>query len=562
MSKFKIATIFLSFILISACGGKSPKEETPTTNTLNAPFVWEAANVYFLLTDRFNNGNPDNDLNFGRTKETGKLRGFMGGDIKGITDKIKDGYFNRLGINAIWFSPVFEQIHDAVNEGTGNTYAFHGYWIRDWTSLEPNFGTAEDLAELIKTAHANGIRIIMDVVINHTGPVTEKDPVWPKDWVRTGPPCSYKDYNTTIKCTLVKNLPDIKTESKENVELPKQLLEKWKKEGRYDKELKELDDFFELTGYPRAPRYYIIKWLVDLIKKYGVDGYRVDTAKHTEESVWADLYKEAVKAFALWKKNNPQKVMDDNDFFMVGEVYGYGISSKQFYHFSDRGVNYFENGFKSLINFEFKYDAKNSYEEIFSKYSAILNGDLKGKTVMNYLSSHDDGSPFDKNREKTLESGTKLLLCPGQSQVYYGDETSRPLNIEGTEGDASLRSFMNWDDLDPKAGLIELSASQTLGHWQKLGKFRQEHPAVGAGIHKMISEKPYFFTRSYHSGNFKDVVLVGLDLDAGVKELSVQGIFAEGTVLKDYYSGKSIKVTDGKISLETDFDIVLIAEGE
>jgi alpha-amylase len=79
-------------------------------------------------------------------------------------------------------------------------------------------------------------------------------------------------------------------------------------------------------------------------------------------------------------------------------------------------VNYFENGFNSMINFEFKYDAQKDYEFIFSKYSAILNGELKGNSVLNYLSSHDDGGPFDAKRTKTIEAGTKLLLsrnCSG-----------------------------------------------------------------------------------------------------------------------------------------------------
>mgnify|MGYP006055198699 FL=1 len=88
-----------------------------------------------------------------------------------------------------------------------------------------------------------------------------------------------------------------------------------------------------------------------------------------------------------------------------------------------------------------------NYEELFSKYGTILQNDLKGNTVMNYVTSHDDGWPFDKKREKTFESGTKLLLAPGISQVYYGDELARSLEIEGTQGDATLRSFMNWDDL-------------------------------------------------------------------------------------------------------------------
>ena len=119
------------------------------------PFVWQGANIYFLLTDRFNNGNPENDLNFDRTNETAPLRGFMGGDIQGITEKIEEGYFSKLGVNAIWFTPVVEQIHGDTDEGTGNTYAYHGYWAKDWTALDPNFGTKKDLENLVKTAHKN-----------------------------------------------------------------------------------------------------------------------------------------------------------------------------------------------------------------------------------------------------------------------------------------------------------------------------------------------------------------------------------------------------------------------
>ena len=111
------------------------------------PFVWESANVYFLLTDRFNNGDSTNDQNYNRNKPTGKLRGFEGGDIRGVIQKLDEGYFDALGINALWLTPVVEQIHDGVDEGTGFSYGFHGYWARDWTALDPNFGTRKDLAE-------------------------------------------------------------------------------------------------------------------------------------------------------------------------------------------------------------------------------------------------------------------------------------------------------------------------------------------------------------------------------------------------------------------------------
>jgi alpha-amylase len=524
-----------------------------TAKPEKTPFVWEGANLYFLMTDRFNNGDTSNDINFDRNKTPGKLRGFEGGDLKGVTQKIKEGYFNKLGVNVIWLTPIVEQIHDGTDEGTGVTYAFHGYWTRDWTKLDPNFGTEKDLAELVDVAHSFGIRIMLDAVINHTGPVTPVDTVWPNDWVRTGPQCDYKTFNSTTECTLVQNLPDILTESEKEVELPAFLIEKWKAEGRYKQEKKELDEFFKRTGYPRAPRYYIIKWLSDYVRKYGIDGYRADTVKHTNVAVWGEFKAQCNIAFDDWKKKNPTKVLDDNDFYTIAEVYNYGISGGKDFDFGDKKVNYFDNGFNAMINFEFKWDAKNDYETIFSKYSGKLNNELEGNSVLNYLSSHDDGTPFDAKREKSIESATKLLLSPGISQTYYGDESGRPLVVEGAQGDATLRSFMNWDDIrnNPETQKIIL-------HWQKLGTFRRNHPAIGAGVHKQISASPYIFSRGYENGVVKDRVVIGLDLPVGKKQLKVSSVFKDGTKLKDAYSGKSVEVRNGIAEVDSEFAFVLL----
>lgn len=539
-----------AFITMSTVTQAQPKASAKAEKT---PFIWEGANLYFLITDRFNNGDKTNDVNFGRNEKTGKLRGFEGGDLKGITQKIKEGYFTKLGINAIWITPIVEQIHGGVDEGTGLSYGFHGYWAKDWTALDPNFGTEKDLQEFVDVAHAYGIRVLLDAVINHTGPVTEKDPVWPDNWVRTGEVCDYTNYENTTACSLVANLPDIITESNDNVDLPPVLVEKWKKEGRYDQQVKELDDFFKHTGYPRAPRYYIIKWLRDYVRKYGIDGYRCDTAKHLNEDTWGDFKSHCNAAFADWKRENPEKVLDDNDFYMIGEVYGYGIGGGKDYNFGDRKVNYFDYGFNNLINFQFRWDAEKSYEEIFSFYSDKLNNDLEGVSVLNYLSSHDDGNPFDPNRKKGKEAGTKLLLTPGISQIYYGDESSRSLVIEGTQGDATLRSFMNWDEV-----ATDKAKADVLAHWQKLGTFRKKHVSVGAGIHKKISDAPYVFSRGFDNGKVKDKVVIGLDLAKGNKKIKVASIFENGTELRDAYSGKTVTVKYGFAELDTEFDIVLL----
>ena len=171
-----------AFAFLASC--TSVQNTTPSE-----PFAWEGANLYFLLTDRFNNGDLKNDVNFNRTEKAAVLRGFEGGDLRGIIQKIDEGYFKKLGINAIWMTPIVEQIHGATDEGTGKTYGFHGYWAKDWTVLDPNFGTEKDLKELVEKAHKQGIRIVLDAVINHTGPTTNLDETYPMTWVRTEPQC-------------------------------------------------------------------------------------------------------------------------------------------------------------------------------------------------------------------------------------------------------------------------------------------------------------------------------------------------------------------------------------
>lgn len=525
------------------------------------PFSWDSATVYFLMTDRFNNGNKANDRAYGRKDDAAPLRGYMGGDLAGITAKIKEGYFTELGVDAIWITPPVEQIHGATDEGTGKSYGFHGYWAKDFTSVDANLGTEADVRELVDTAHANGIRVLLDVVMNHTGPVTEEDPVWPQEWVRTGPQCTYKDAATTIDCTLVANLPDFRTGSNAAVKLPPALAAKWKAEGRYEREVKELDAFFKRTGYPRAPRYYLMKWHADWVRKYGFDGFRADTAKHTEPGIWKELKKVAGQAHADWKRANPAKRLGDDKFFMTAEVYNYAIThGRKFDMGGGATVDFFANGFDSLINFSMKTDAQEGAEAMFASYSAALNGPLAGQSVLNYMSSHDDGAPFDALRARPFETATKLLLAPGAAQIYYGDEIARVLRSEGAEGDANLRSFMNWDDLAKNASRGAYRVADVRDHWTKLGQFRRAHIAVGAGVHQMLQHSPYVFKRTYdkHGASDKVVVALGLPTDKPTA-IPVRGVFGDGQTVRDAYSGASAVVAGGMVQFPAQNPIVLIS---
>jgi alpha-amylase len=553
----KFSALAVSLMLAFGAASAAP-DLTPAKGK---PFTWENATVYFLLTDRFNNGNPANDHAYGRKDDAAVARGYMGGDLAGVTQKIKEGYFDDLGVDAIWISPPVEQIHAATDEGTGKTYGFHGYWAKDFTSVDANLGTEKDMRELVDAAHARGIRVLLDVVMNQTGPVTEQDPVWPAEWVRTSPTCTYKDMATTISCTLVKNLPDLRTDSKEKVDLPPPLVAKWKKEGRYEREMAELNDFFKRTGYPRAPRYYLMKWHADWVRKYGFDGFRADTVKHVEPGAWKELKKVASAAYEDWKKANPAKKVGDLPFFMTAETYGYSVrAGREFTYDGGAKVNYYDNGFDSMINFSMAGDARQGYEQLFSSYSAALQGPLKGVSVLNYLDSHDDGNPFDAMRATPMEAANKLLLAPGQAQIYYGDETARVLKIEGATGDANLRSFMNWDQLKNNTRVGMFGVAEVRDHWARLGRFRHAHPAVGAGVHQMLQTSPYTFKRTYEKDGVSDrvVVALGLPQDRAVS-ISVAGVFSDGQTVRDWYTGKSAVVSNGKVQFELRAPVALIA---
>ena len=554
-----LSSIIFLLVLLSCQSNNDKQKEALSANEPTPYFNWEGATIYFMLTDRFNNGDPTNDVNFKRTEPTAVLRGFEGGDLAGVTQKIESGYFNDLGVNAIWLTPLVEQIHAGTDEGTGFTYGYHGYWAKDWTVLDPNFGTHQELKTMIETAHKRGIRVLLDAVVNHHGPETPQDGIWPEDWVRRWPTCTHHSYAATTACNLVENLPDVLTESNQEVALPPQLVAKWKQEGRLKQEQAELDAFFERTGYPRAPRFYIMKWLSDYVSEYGIDGFRVDTAKHTEASVWEEFRVICNSSFAQWKEEHPESVLDETPFYLVGEVYSYDLHHLREHDFGDRKEDFFNNSFDALINFHIKGTQDMSLEALYSDYSNILNGPMDGFGTLNFMSSHDDGSPFDKARKNPYETARRLLLAPGTAQIYYGDELSRPLIIEGTQGDATLRSFMNWDDLENNA-----QTAKILNYWQRLGQFRARHMAIGAGIHQQISQAPYTFSRVFSDKEHSDQVVVAVLSDADIKmareglRIDLGGVFAEGAQLRDAFTGQEYSVTDGGVDLTVFEDVILL----
>lgn len=538
-----------------AGGGARPRTSVAAGPAVD-PF-WRNATVYFLLTDRFDNGDPANDDAVPAPEEAGLLRGFEGGDIRGVTQRIEEGYFNALGVDAIWTTPLIANVRGSVIEGEwGRTYAYHGYWPSDWSKVDPRLGTEADLARMVSAAHRRGLRVIVDVIINHAGPVTDAgDPRWPADWVRPGDTCTHKSFAASVSCELSFTLQDIRTESEQPVELPAFLIDRWRAEGRLERELSELEAFFTRTGYPRAPKYYLVKWLTDWVRDYGIDGFRVDTAKHVEPEIWGVLKREAELALADWRARNPERLAGDKPFYMVGEVYNFGLNDfgkgrGRLYDYGDRQVDFFDHGFDALINMGFPTHARQAVAEHYAAYARELEqGAFAGRGVLNYIASHDDMNPLDPERRDVRANATRLMLSPGGVQIYYGDEVARPLVVPGTRGDATLRSGFDWAQVQGNAALLE--------HWRRLARFRQSHPAVGAGRHVELSTSPYVFARTLE-GKRADRVVIAMGLPGGPVQLPTGGMFADGTRVRDAYGGATGTVRGGQVTLENSAEVVLL----
>ncbi|MBQ6387306.1 MAG: starch-binding protein [Ruminococcus sp.] len=562
-------------------------------------FTWDNANVYFLLTDRFYNGNTANDHSYGRaTDANGNVISgwntspatFHGGDFAGITRKIEEGYFDNLGVNAIWLSAPYEQIHGYVTPGGNNDfahYSYHGYYVLDYTETDANFGTKQEFQTLVDTAHKHGIRVVMDIVMNHAGYNTIKDMLeynfgsfkdkaaatsyiykltgvnglhdyvdynnsastwgrwWGSDWIRSGLP-GYNEGNGGDEQSCLSGMPDFRTESQTRVSIPTFLQEKWQKEGTYNTKISKYGNSNTVTGY-------ISSWLADWVETYGVDGFRCDTAKHVDKASWKTLKTRCVDALRKWRQNNPSKVGADwdEDFWMTGECWGY---------VEGYGSYYTDGGFDSMISFKYSggsgVPGVGSIDGAYQSAAASINGGQANYNLLTYISSHDSNLA----RNNLIYQGSAFLLYPGGVQIYYGDESNRPIvsgiAFDGDGGSGhTLRGDMNFN--------LSGNDAAIRAHWQKVGQFRRNHVAVGAGSHQKVSASSgYAFSRSYDDGETTDGIIAVISANANTSvSVDVSSMWGNGTTVTNFYDGSTAVVSGGKVNFSTGANGTILIEG-
>lgn len=549
-------------------------------------FTWDNVNAYFVLTDRFYNGDTTNDHSYYRKNGLSgdeNVATFHGGDIAGLTQKLD--YFDKLGVNAIWITAPYEQAHGWVGgkNGAFPHYAFHGYYTLDWTSMDQNMGTVEELRTFVNACHSKGIRVIMDVVMNHVGYNNTQDMVtfsygytehkedgwlaktggkweandtvewentywdstWFGPWIRSFGYKSGSEYGGSCG-----GLPDVKTELTSSVGMAPVLVKKWNSVDSDDYKAKYYNpsvanaDWNGYSGDYRtdkniAPADYQVVWLSAWVRELGIDGFRCDTAKHVEPFRWGQLKVACEAALEAWRNDSSKdKTYNgadtgaedwDESFWMTGECFGWTSTAGQ-------GDYYTTGKFDSMINFSFNgaagsgtsssYPSSNTWE---SYLNINKNGDSdengNRNNVLTYVSSHDTRLCRASNQS---EVGTMLTLLPGGVQIYYGDETSRPLAYTGCgDTDMMTRGDFNWS----------AATGETAKHWGKVGTFRKFNPAVGAGTGSATK-------RTYSGPAGESKVAIGISGPS----VDVKDLFTDGTTVYNWYDGASATVSGGKVA--------------
>lgn len=465
-------------------------EVTARTKKNAKDFDWDESVIYFMVTDRFFDGNESNNTASGAQtygKDNAGL--YHGGDFAGITQKLD--YLEDLGINTIWITPIVENIPGVKVTDTGKedvpyNAAYHGYWASDFTKLNPTLGTEEEFQTLIDQAHSRGIRIMVDIVVNHAGYDTDFG-----NMIRSGDDIvSGSDQKDSLS-----NLPDFKTEDP-------------------------------------AVSAQLVKWQTQWVKDFGIDYFRVDTVKHVENDTWAEL------------KNALTEV--DSDFKMIGEYAGGGYASNGNtlgtgemdsdldFDFNDQAANFVKGNISSVENF------------LASRNSALNNTYMTGQ----FLGSHDE----DGFKQKLLAGGMKedaataasmvaaslQITAKGQPVVYYGEEI-------GLTGLNNYPYQTNRYDFDWS---MVNNDNKTYQHYKKMLSIRNAYTDVFArGDRKTIvasDEKGYdIVSRSYQGTK----LYVGLNIKGAAQTVEVPVSESNGTILKDLYSGTSYTVNNGKVEV-------------
>ncbi|MGB0650716.1 MAG: alpha-amylase family glycosyl hydrolase [Rhodothermales bacterium] len=521
------------------------------------PFSWDHATVYQIVTDRFSNGDSSNDFAYGRGLDgegneyaEDAAGHFSGGDYQGILGWIEDGYFTDLGVNTLWLSAPYEQVHGWVGGGDGDfqLYGYDASWPFDYTEFESAFGEAEDFALLTQTARERGMRVIVDVDLNHVGPATMHDMAafgfggltgegwrtwqpssrvgwqsyladlvtvedaaegwqhwWGRDWVRADI-VGYEACGDDPATQCAGGLPDIRSDIEVD-SLPPFLSLKWG-EDKTIAEQAELDAFFGRTGAPRTAANHVVKWLADWVAEQDIDGFHLREADGLDPVVTGFLIQEVSRAYRM-RLANPEA-----SFLLLASE---------------------EAPIEIPIGSGVEWRLLNDHES---------NGPLPEATEATVLANNSNvrGLPF-----RALSVGfsgddpdqvSSFLLQPGPIVLTYGAESGRMPGEEISDARHMAMSPMNWTSFN----------EEQLALWTAIGSFRGAHPAIARGGYDPVQDDPKTFHRGVRIGMDADQVMIATGAE-GRTRLNVSIVWPDDTVLRDAMTGNVGFVSFGQVSM-------------
>ena len=464
-------------------------------------FDWDEAVIYFAVTDRFFDGDAENNDAYGvGDYNIGEKGGssYHGGDFAGLNQKLD--YLKDLGVNTIWITPIVENItedqHD--NKTDTATYGYHGYWASDFTKLNKHLGTEQQFKALLDAAHSKGMKIMVDVVLNHAGYGTEK-------------------YFNSILTDADGNSISMIRDSNNTIS----------GDDKYDS-LSDLPDFVTEN---KAVTDQLVTWQTEWMSKYSIDYYRVDTVKHVETTTW--------EAF----KNSLTKV--NPDFKMIGEYSGAGYANNA----GELGTGSMD----ALLDFDFNDFAQKFVTGDISGVESSLqkrNGAINNTATMgSFLSSHDEDSLQYKlvNESKLSEeeaynlmkvAATLQITAKGQPVLYYGEEIGQG-GANNWPLQTNRRDF-DWTELEKQ----KADSNSIYNHYKTMLAIHNTYTDVFARGNRSTvaasdAEGYEVISRSY--GN--STLYVGMNVKEAEKEVVIPVAESAGTVLKNLYDGKTYTVS-------------------
>ena len=449
------AVVALSFFSYSAAAEDLTALARPTVRG-------GAANsqIYFVMTDRFANGDTSNDEAglTGFSAVTGydptDIGYFHGGDLKGLTSKLD--YIQGLGFNSIWITPPVKQRYVQ-----GDSAAYHGYWGLDFTTIDPHLGTEEDFKNFVSQAHSRGIKVIVDIVINHTADVIKyKGDVYSYSSISEYPykDCNKKkfDLNKFIgKANFPKlcaatsfPVPPIVSDKNKNIKAPAFLNDITNYHNRGDStfngESSTFGDFFGLddvfTEKPAVVAGWTKVWQ-DWITKFDIDGYRIDTAKHVNPEFWKVFLPAVLKTAASAGKSYFPiygEVWDTDPNYLAKFVTDYKFPGVLDFAFQTAASKYatYGNGERDLLDLFNQDDLYTTATTSAYGLTTFLDNHDMGRIGM-FLQGNTEANPAQL-LERANFANALLVLLRGGPATYYGDEKG----MTGSGGDKAARQDM------------------------------------------------------------------------------------------------------------------------